>query len=476
MALPSNFLGDLIASTQGGTVEPPAPNAFGQALQAGSALPDLSPIQTPGMTSAQAGAMPRIAEARPRRSILDMIGGIADTVATVGGAAPLYQQNLDAQRAREIANEDRQYQIEQRPIEQQMAQLKLQRGQQEVASGALDLQGARNELLNSAGAGMRQVFGQSGTEGVLKAWPLLAKNLGIPDEQAAKIGESLATDPEATIAALFPDPTLAKGGSKAKEVQIYELLKSEGDTETAAAYRKALASGGGEKPMTAYQREQVRLAEERLGLARDRYENPPQSAAQRNMSAKEAAAAAQKEQAVVGATQFLDDLEGVVNDLNDSGGMTNSNQSIAGTLGTAAREYLPLVERVTSPEGFAARERLDGLLTQGVSSLLPLLTGMTIGSKNMDAAKEMENLKRAVVSAKSYDAAIAAINQYRRNLQAQIRTKQETSAPAPRAAPRRSTGSAPQRKVTTVTTAAEYNRLPKGARFVDDKGNLRVKK
>lgn len=476
MALPPNFLGDLLASTQGGTVEPSAPNAFGQAIQ-GATLPEAGPIPMRAMTAADAGQGPTIPEARPRRSILDMIGGVADTIASVGGAAPLYRQNLDAQRAREIAEEDRRYEIETRPLERQLAEQRLARGNQEIEGGALDLQGARNALLNSAGAGLRQVFGRSGAEGVQKAWPLLAKQLGIPDEKAAQIGEALGADPEGTLAALFPDPTLASRGSKAKEIQIYEMLAANGDEETAAAYLKGLASGGGEKPMTAYQREQVRLAEARLGLARERYENPPPSASERGATAKEAAAQIKQEQALVGATDFLDELDGVIEDLNASGGMSNAAQGIGGTLGAAARENLPLVERLTSPEGFAARERLDGLLTRGVSQLLPLLTGMSIGSKNMDAAKEMENLKRAIASAKSYEAAKAAIDEYRRNLNTQIKLKsapQSTprqAAPASRSrAPARQTKSIPQ-----IRSVGEYHKLPPGP-YIDPNGVRRIKR
>lgn len=438
MPLPSNFLQDLLASTQGGTVEPAQqPNFLAQILGG-----QPGPLPTAGgMTQQQAGAPPMAAQqapGRPRRSVLDMIGGFADAVATVGGAAPLYQQGLDAQLGRQNAAEDRTREIDLEALKKQVLENQIQAGGQNIEAGELDIQNARNEMLGSAGAGLRQIMGRGGAEGVVKVWPLVAQQLGIPAEQAAQIGEALGADAEGTLAALFPDPSIAKGGSKSKEIQIYELLAAEGDEDTANSYLKSLATGGGEKPMTAYQREQVRLAEGRLGLARDRYENPPASASQRNMTAKEAAAAAQKDQAVTGAMTFLDDLEKVVTDLNASGGMTNENQSIAGTLGTAAREYLPLVERVASPEGFAAREQLDGLLTQGVSSLLPLLTGMTIGSKNMDAAKEMENLKRAVVSAKSYDAAMAAINRYRQNLTTQARARQAPAAPRQGApAPRR---------------------------------------
>jgi hypothetical protein len=447
MALPGNFLQDLIASTQGGNVEPQQqPNFLAQILGG-------QPGQMPtagGMTQQQAGPPPMAAQqapGRPRKSVLDMIGGLADVFASVGGAAPLYQQGLDAQLGRQNAAEDRTREIDMEALRKQVIENQIQSGEQNLEAGELDIQNARNEMLGSAGAGLRQIMSRGGPEGVAKVWPLVAQQLGISPEQTAQIGEAFGADPQGTLDALFPDPTIAKGGSKSKEIQIYELLAAN-NPETANAYLNSLAAGGGEKPMTAYQREQVRLAEGRLGLARERYENPPASATERAATTKQEVANAQKEQATNGALTFLDTLEETVTALNESGGMTNEQQGTVGTLGTAAREYLPLVERVASPEGFAARERLDGLLTQGVSSLLPLLTGMTIGSKNMDAAKEMENLKRAVVSAKSYEAAMAAINSYRANLRQQVRARQ--AAPVRQGAPSRRPG-APQRKPVPVT-------------------------
>lgn len=422
-------------------------NVFGR-LVAGlgndpSQIPGMGPVNVAqGMTMADAGPAPSIAPqgaGRPRRSVLDMIGGLADTIATVGGADPLYQRNLDAQLARDNAAQDRSREIDLDGLRKQLLENQVAAGGQNLEAGQLGIQDARNQLLESAGNGLRQVFGRSGADGLAKAWPLIAGQLGIPEEQAAQIGQALTADPEGTLAAIFPTQPVANGGSQAKEAQIFALLKSQGTPEMAQAY---LASLTNPDAMTPYQMEALRLAREKFGFDQYKFNNPPPSAAERTMTAKEAAAAAQKDQAVNGALSFLDDLERTVTALDKSGGMTRKDQTIAGTLGAAARENLPLVERIVSPEGFAAREELDGLLTQGVSSLLPMLTGMTIGPKNMDAAKEMENLKRAVISAKSADAAMSAIRRYRQNLQ---QRQQQPSAPRTSGAPApRQRGTAPR--------------------------------
>lgn len=460
MALPSNFLGDLIAATQGGTVEPQQ-NAFGRIMSGlgndPTQLPDLGPVQTRGMTAADAGAAPRM-----RRSVLDMIGGtfgstrdenslvsklggLADVIATVGGAQPLFQPGVDARLARSNAAEDRKYEIDNRPFERRLMEQKLASGDQGLEAGSLELQNARNAQLEGVGAGLRQVFGSTGPEGLAKAWPLVAQQFGLDAERTQQIGAAFAQDPEGTLNALFPDPMVGKGGSQAKEAQIYALLTKQGTPEQAAAYLQSLTDP---KALTPYQQAQLDLAREKFGFDQYKFANPQPTAGQRTASAKEEAAQAQRGQAISGAMNFLDTLEETVTALNESGGMSNEQQSIGDTIGVAARESIPLVERLASPKGYAARERLDGLLTQGVMSLLPMLSGVTIGSKNMDAAKEMENLKKSIASARSYEAAMAAINQYRQNL----RFQQQQKA-APRAAPAPRQKGAPQQRQTAKPPA-----------------------
>lgn len=454
MALPSNFLGDLIASTQGGMIEPQAsPNAMGIAL--GGTSPGALP--TAGlMTSAQAGPAPVASAPRARRSILDMIGGVADTIATVGGAAPLYRQNLDAQNAREIAAEDRQYEIEQRPLQRQMIDQKLKRGEQEISAGALDIQNANNELLNSAGAGMRQVFGRSGAEGVLKAWPLLAKNLGVPDDKAAEIGQALASDPEGTLAALFPDPAVAKGGSKAKEIQIYEMLKADGDEETAAAYRAHLVNP--EKKLTPYQAAQLANADREYERKVYEYDNPKPTAAQRTAGAKQAGVDAER---VAGAEQVsttLNRLSRLYDRLDEMGAVVNPEKgtvdNIAARLGTSA-----LGQLAGGAVGREAQSLIDEVESVRPALMQQMAKALGITSKQLDSNTELKLYMQTVTDpTKSYQANQEAIAQLRRMLAA------PPPRPAPRAAPAARRPGAPERKPVPVS------RVINGKRYVQRNG------
>lgn len=432
MPLPTNFLQDLFASTQNGTVEPQQ-NAFGRILaglggQDPTQLPDMGPVQSPGMTQADMPAAPSMPEAaRPRRSVLDMIGGLADTLANVGGAPAQYQTMLDARRAREIAEEDRKYQLDNRPLEQRLMQQKLATGDQSVEAGSLELQGARNQMLGAAGNGLRQVFARTGPAGLAKAWPLIAQQMGIPDEQAAAIGEAIVTDPQGTLDALFPDPTMTKGGSKAKEIQIYEMLKADGDEETAAAYREQLASGGGEKPMTAYQREQVRLAEARLGLARDRYENPPASAAQQKTAQADEDRAAG--QAALNST--LDELTGLYDQLDEMGAMVNPKKGTGANIAARARAsgLGQLVEGAVGTQAQELRDRIESI-RPGLMQQLAKATGMS--SKQLDSNADVKLFMQTVTDpTRSYEANQRAIAGLRRLLVAPPRQ----TTPAPRRAP-----------------------------------------
>lgn len=463
MGLSPNFLQDLIAATQGGTIEP-AGNAFGEALS--GPLPAATSM--PASAVGQPARIPSdpVTNSRPRRSVLDIIGGVGDVFATVGGAPAQYQPNLDARLARQNAAEDRTRMIDIEALKKQQMEQQLTRGTQEIEGGSIDLQNAENGLIGSAGAGLRQVFGRSGAAGVQKAWPLVAQTLGIPPEQAEKIGAAFQADPEGTLAALFPDPVV-KAGSKAKEVQIYELLKAD-DPEAAEAYAANLTNPT--KPMSEYQREQVRLAEGRLGLARDRYENPPATAGQRTAGAKGAAAAEERAASAANLDATLNELTGIYDQLNDMGAMVNPKKGTAANIAARLRASGAgqLVEGAVGTQAQELRDRVESI-RPGLMQQLAKATGMT--GKQLDSNADVKLFMQTVTDpTRSYEANQRAIKGLRRLLTNPPR------AAAPAAAPKRSGGgAAPQRKIVTVTDTASYNRLPKGTRYVDPNGVSRVK-
>ncbi len=130
------------------------------------------------------------------------------------------------------------------------------------------------------------------------------------------------------------------------------------------------------------------------------------------------------------ASTFIDELEGAVTRLKDAGGMVAKGQTGEKRLGVWALENLPLAERIGNPESFSARQDIDGLLTQGVLALIPVLSSATVGGKNFDAKAEMDNLKKSLASAQDYDSAMRSIGRWRQRIAARL------AAPATSAAPR----------------------------------------
>lgn len=159
-AQPNNILSSLIAPG------PPAPDMSGlSALAASSPPPDVS-------------------APRSRRSLLDIIGGIADTVASVGGAQPLYRANLDA-----AAERQRQAELDAMKRQQFDQQQKL--GEQTIASNDQTLQDTAANRIGLA------LGGASQAEDPAAAFAASAPMLGIPADKAAQIGSILQNNPKA---------------------------------------------------------------------------------------------------------------------------------------------------------------------------------------------------------------------------------------------------------------------------------------
>lgn len=472
MPLPSNFLGDLIASTQGGSVEPPQQNNIIAQLLGGN-----NPLPTAGgMTAQQAGPAPVVNAApsgRPRRSVLDMIGGLADTIATVGGAAPLYRQNLDAQQNREWAQEDRTREIDLEGLKKKLLENQIAAGGQNLEAGDLEIQGARNELLNSAGMGLRQVFGQSGTEGLAKAWPLVAQQLGIPDEQAAQIGEALGADAEGTLTALFPAPV--QQGSTAKEAQVFALLKSQGTPEMAQAYLQSITNPDA---ITPYQQAQLDLAQQKFGFERQKYANPAPTAAQRTAATKQAAADEEKAAGAANVNATLDELSGVYDQLDSMNAMVNAKKGTGTNIQAYLRSTGPgqIAEGMVGTEAQQLRDRVKSIRPQLMQQLAQA-TGMS--SKQLDSNSDVKLFMQTVTDPNaSYEANQQAIAGLRRLLASPPPRREQAPAGNRRApAPRQKGTPAPRRdQAIKLKSAADYAKVPKGATFITPDGRLMRKK
>lgn len=105
---------------------------------------------------------------RPRRSLLEILGQVGDVVAQVGGADPLYQKSLDADRMREQQIQDRNF---------------------AVAKRDEDLLNSRRTTL---ARGIEAISRQYGEDAAIAALPQLASSVGLTPEQQRAMEEQFA--------------------------------------------------------------------------------------------------------------------------------------------------------------------------------------------------------------------------------------------------------------------------------------------
>ena len=211
--------------------------------------------------------LPQIQSAQPkqRRSLLDTVGGIADVFARVGGAEALYQPTLDARMARDNAQSDRSREIDIEGMRKQLLE-------QQIGAGKVDATQGQNKLASSAIRGLQAI--QRGGGDVNTAWPLLARQAGIPDERAAELGQLFASNPNALegVAAMFDQ---SEGGQYGMEpipvrgadgkTRLYQLNKRGGASP--------IAFGEGEEPLGTTKF--VDAGGQMIGV--DSYSNKPQT-------------------------------------------------------------------------------------------------------------------------------------------------------------------------------------------------------
>ena len=408
---------------------------------------DAGPVQTPAVDVPRQSRSPR-----DRRSIIDIIGGIADTVATVGGAPALYQTNLDAQQQREWMRDDREMAMEDRDRGIDLDALNRRILEQRLSAGDIEIGDAQRQMLGQAANGLQTVFGKHGPEGVARAWPLLAQQLQIPPERAQQIGQALMERPEETIAALrtaLGDPAsagadfglqpfyardaqgnvqayqLGKDGS-IKQVQLPEgfvpapptRTVDTGDAQVIVDSRSGRptrimpVSGGperGERPI-------VNDAGQVVGYT---------PVAGSEMEYERGAENRQKldsfrmlEQTLVDNAASLDIMDDALDRMAESGAMFTQGQGILGRAGAAAQQYLPFVERLTNEQATTARTDIQSAGMDAIMSLRPLIqqaqgAGVTMTSRMMDTPRELELQLQTVINADDEDSARTALQRFR---------------------------------------------------------------
>lgn len=189
-----------------------------------------------------------------RRSVLDILGRIADVGATIGGTPALYQSSIDANTARGRATQANDWQEK--------------FNTQKFAKGTNELQADQNTQTGQAVRGLTAVYGEGGPEGdarLAKAFPIIAQQLGMKPEESQALFTQIQADPKGTLAALGAalDPATKTATSPSADAQMYALLKSSGHPELADKFLANKADPG--NVLTAKDRLMIGIQTARLG-------------------------------------------------------------------------------------------------------------------------------------------------------------------------------------------------------------------
>lgn len=406
----------------------PEPAPVSNVLQAvGAPPPDDLAVQIGNMAPP---AQPASTEPpRKRRSVIETIGRLADVFAKVGGAEALYEPTLE-HRA------DRLNQVDMDALKKQLAQQQVTGGAQEVAAAE------RKRLGTALGALV-------GRDNAADLWPSIAEQAGIDPQKTAAIGQFLQANPD--VAGIFARSLGADIDNLGKNVyfgtdpqgktvayQVGEdgrphILDFNG--EVAPSDPTKIVNLGGTTAVVGSggQIKRVLPNTERPGGAADRASRERIAAMRPGAAGKQAANPAQL---AASAAPIVANLRDAVERLHKSGGMTDTKTSTLGVAEAIARENVPGLERLTNPQGYSARQDLDRLLTVGIPALLPLMGGLQLGGKNIDAAKELETWRKAIASAKDYPSAIRAIEGFENRIK-ELRAASSATPikPKPKAAP-----------------------------------------
>lgn len=413
-------------------------------LQAIGGSPDApQPAPVPQAPQAQPAAAPAEAP-RQRRSLLDTVGRISDVLARVGGAEALYQPTLDAREDRANALADRQRGIDLDALRRTLVE-------QQIAAGGDEATARGNAMLGAAVRGLQAIKARGGD--IAAAWPILARQAGIPEEQASALGQIFAQNPQAVeaIAAMTVQkrefgmqPFYAQGPDG--QLRAYQLGRDGtiqpiqlGEGEVPIDPLKFVDTGGAQVGVGTRSGSVRRILPNSVDPnTRANIGSRERIAAAGNASRERVAAtrgagkqgASNPAQVAAGAAPVVSALRDAITRLHNSGGMTDENSGALGIANAIARENVPGYERFTNSEGFSAREDLNRLLTVGIPSLLPLMGGLTLGGKNIDAAKELDTWRQAIASAKDYPSAMRAVQGFERRI-AELSAGDPASAAAP---------------------------------------------
>lgn len=421
-----------------------------------TATPPVAPQPAPQAPPAVPAEKPR-----QRRSLLDTVGRISDVLARVGGAEALYQPTLDSR-------EDRARQLDTGNMQRTLLQQQIGQGEDENVT-------RDNALVGQAVRGLQAIQRRGGD--INQAWPLLARQAGIPEERAAQLGQIFATNPEAVagIATIMSNqqqefgvqPFYAQDADG--NVRAYQLGRDGtvrpielGEGMSPIDPLSFVDTGGAmvgvgqrsgrprrilprtERPGAAIERgTRVQIAREGIG-SRERIAGADRESRERIAAGRSGAGGANAAMAET-ARGNLNELRTIYRQLNEMGAMVSPGRSTGGNVTARLRASAvgQTLEGAVGTQAQTLRDRVASI-RPGLMQSIARATGMT--ARQLDSNADVRLFMQTVTNpASSYEANLAAIAGLERFLAASTRAR---PAATPNPTPRATT---PRRRITPST-------------------------
>lgn len=390
---------------------------------------------------------------RQRRSLLDTVGRISDVLATVGGAPALYQPTLDAREDREFLQGERQRGVD-------LAGLQRTLTQQQIDAGEDAATGRENVMLGQAVRGLQAIAANNGD--VAAAWPILARQAGIPEDRAAALGQIFASNPQniGAFASMLGQqtefgmqPFYAQDGQG--NLTAYQLGRDGtvrpirlGDGETPIDPLRFVDTGGSQVGVGTRSGTVRRILPNSVSpdvaagnQSRERIAAAGNASRERTAQIREQGSAStggNTAAMVEAARANLLDLRQIYTRLNEMGAMVSPGRSTGNNLAARARASGAgqLLEGALGTEAQSLRDQIASIRPALMQSIAQA-TGMT--GRQLDSNADVRLFMQTVTNpASSYEANINAIARLERFIAANARRAAPADAPsAPARQPQR---------------------------------------
>jgi hypothetical protein len=397
--------------------------------------PSFMQPSAPRQTNIMQMMQPTVQAAPPRKrtSVLDIIGGIADTFAEMGGATPMYQRNVDARTQR-----DREAELY--PIQKTGFELENTKARTDIAD-------KRTEMVAAYARKAVEYLKSGGNINAIL--PSMYRGLGLTPEEIQAYDPDIQRDPMGAMTALamFGKSESAKRGltpfygkDKNGNLIAYQTLES-GGAEPIKLDEGVVPA----PPTTELNLGNRRLIVDRAGNtvleeAAGGIPSPDQAPTDNGGLAPIEGSTLQRN-AVSNATSNIQELEARsvsfqgakdsiariktnLDAMRKAGSMIDpgSGQSMGGRAAAVVQNALPWVEAIVNEDGSTARDNINSAaldLTRSFDAVKNEVANSgetSSSSKLMDTIKEAQaNLEKAV-NLRNYDSALESINAYEKNM------------------------------------------------------------